>query len=42
MRSSSDWVRTPDGRWVRAPVQQTRGLTRQHNHDLKDLFKGAA
>ena len=42
MRSSSDWVRTPDARWVRAPVQQTRGLTRQHNHDLKDLFKGAA
>jgi transposase len=42
MRSSSDWVRTPDGRWMRAPVQQTRGLTRQHNHALKDLFKGAA
>ncbi len=41
-RSSSDWVRTPDGRWVRAQVQQTRGLTRQHNHALKDLFKGAA
>ena len=42
MRSSSDWVRTPDGRWVRAQVQLTRGLTRQHNHDLKDVFKGAA
>jgi transposase len=42
MRSSSDWVRTRDGRWLRAPVQQTRGLTRQHNHALKDLFKGAA
>ena len=42
MRSSSDWVRTPDGRWVRAPGQQTRGLTRPHNHALKDLFKGAA
>jgi len=42
MRSSSDWVQTPDGRWIRAPVQQTRGLTRQHNHALKDLFKGAA
>jgi hypothetical protein len=27
---------------VRAQVPQTRGLTRQHNHDLKDLFKGAA
>ena len=42
MRSSSDWVQTPDGRWIRAQVQQTRGLTRQHNHGLKDLFKGAA
>ena len=42
MRSSSDWVRTPDGRWIRAQVQQTRGLTRQHNHTLKDVFKGAA
>lgn len=42
MRSSSDWVRTSDGRWIRAPVQQTRGLTRQHNHVLKDVFKGAA
>ncbi len=42
MRSSSDWVQTPDGRWIRAPVQQTRGLTRQYNHGLKDLFKGAA
>lgn len=42
MRSSSDWIRTPDGRWMRAPVQQTRGLTRHHNHGLKDLFKGAA
>ena len=42
MRSSSDWVRTPDGRWISAQVQQTRGLTRQHNHALKDVFKGAA
>jgi len=42
MRSSSDWVRTADGGWVRAQVQQTRGLTRQHNHVLKDIFKGAA
>jgi hypothetical protein len=23
-------------------VQQTRGLTRQHNHTLKEIFKGAA
>ncbi|MDH3211921.1 MAG: IS110 family transposase [Myxococcales bacterium] len=42
MRSSSDWVRTPDERWIRAQVRQTRGLTRPHNHALKDLFKGAA
>jgi transposase len=25
MRSSSDWVRAADGRWLRAAVQQTRG-----------------
>jgi hypothetical protein len=42
MRSSSDWVRTADGGWIRAQVQQTRGLTRHHNHVLKDIFKGAA
>jgi hypothetical protein len=27
---------------MRVQVQQTRGLTRQHNHALKDVFKGAA
>jgi hypothetical protein len=42
MRSSSDWVQTADGGWIRAPIQQTRGLSRQYNHVLKDLFKGAA
>jgi transposase len=42
MRSSSDWVRTPEGGWIRGRVQQTRGLTRQHNHTLKEIFKGAA
>jgi hypothetical protein len=41
-RSSSDWAQTANGGWVRAPVQQTRGLSRQHNHGLKDIFKGAA
>jgi transposase len=41
-RSSSDWVQTADGRWIRARVPQTRGLSRQHNHVLKDIFKGAA
>jgi transposase len=42
MRSSSDWVQSPDGDWIRARVQQTRGLNRQHNPVLKDIFKGAA
>ena len=42
MRSSSDWVRDPSGRWVKVPVQQTRGLNRNFNHTLKRVFKGAA
>jgi transposase len=42
MRSSSDWVRTKDGSWTRATVQQTRGLNLNHNRTLKSLFKGAA
>jgi transposase len=42
MRSSSDWVQTADGGWIRAQVPQTRGLSRQHNRVLKDIFKGAA
>jgi transposase len=41
-RSSSDWVRTKDGGWARANVQQTRGLNKTHNHTLKHIFKGAA
>ncbi len=41
-RSSSDWVQTADGGWIRARVPQTRGLSRQYNHVLKDIFKGAA
>jgi hypothetical protein len=41
-RSSSDWVQTADGNWVKARVAQTRGLSRQHNHCLKSIFKGAA
>ena len=32
----------PGGRWVREPVQQTRGLNRNFNHTLKRVFKGAA
>lgn len=41
MRSSSDWVQQQDG-WVKAPVAKTRGLNRNHNRMLKDVFKGAA
>jgi hypothetical protein len=42
MRSSSDWVQVKNGGWVRAQVQQTRGLNRNHNSTLKNIFKGAA
>lgn len=42
MRSSSDWVRTKEGGWARTEVQRTRGLNRNHNHALKNIFKGAA
>jgi hypothetical protein len=35
-------VRTPGGQWVRAPVQQARGLNRTCNRTLKTIFKGAA
>jgi transposase len=41
-RSSSDWVQTADGAWIKARRPQTRGLSRQHNRFLKDIFKGAA
>jgi hypothetical protein len=41
-RSSSDWVQMADGGWVKARVPQTRGLSRQYNHVLKSIFKGAA
>jgi transposase len=42
MRSSSDWKQDKEGRWVRAQVQQTRGLTRRRHPLLKTVFKGAA
>jgi transposase len=42
MRSSSDWARASDGRWVRAAVQQSRGLNRNYNRTLKQILKGAA
>jgi hypothetical protein len=41
-RSSSDWVRTKSGEWVRGQVPQTCGLTRKRQPVLKSLFKGAA
>jgi transposase len=41
-RSSSDWVQTADGGWIKTRVPQTRGLSRQHNRFLKSIFKGAA
>ncbi len=41
-RSSSDWVQTADGNWIKTRVPQTRGLSRQHNRALKSIFKGAA
>jgi transposase len=42
MRSSSDWKRAKDGSWIRADVEKTRGLNLNHNHTLKNIFKGAA
>jgi transposase len=42
MRSSSDWVRLPDGQWAHAPTQRTRGLNRNFNRPLKNILKGAA
>ena len=42
MRSSSDWVQKKEGGWTRADVQKTRGLNLNHNHMLKNIFKGAA
>ena len=40
-RTSSDWVQQGD-QWKRKKVQQTRGLNQDHNHVLKNVFKGAA
>jgi len=36
-RSSSDWVQTADGTWIKTRRPQTRGLSRQHNRFLKDI-----
>jgi len=40
-RSSSDWIQV-NGKWMKAQVQQTRGLSFSYNHQLKWIFKGAA
>jgi hypothetical protein len=40
-RSTADWVRE-NGRWVKARVVQTRGLSLSHNRMLKAISKGAA
>ncbi len=41
-RSSADWVQQANGRMIWGPVIQTRGLNKACNHQLKDVFKGAA
>jgi transposase len=41
-RSSSDYVRGPQGHWKHQPVQQTRGLNHNRNATLKAVFTGAA
>jgi transposase len=41
-RSSSDWIHDRDGRWQRRLVAQTRGLNRNRQPLLKNVFKGAA
>lgn len=41
-RSSSDWTRATDGSWTRRSVPQTRGLNRNRQPLLKNVFRGAA
>jgi len=40
--TSSDWVQDGNKKWRRKPVQQTRGLNKNHNHVMKNVFKSAA
>jgi transposase len=42
MRSSSDWDQLPDGSWQKVKKPMTRGLNRNFNRMLQDVFKGAA
>lgn len=39
--SSSDWHKV-DGNWAHRRRAMTRGLSREYNHTLKEIFKGAA
>lgn len=42
MRSSANWEKARDGSWVRAKTIQSRGLNRNRNGGLKEVFKSAA
>jgi transposase len=42
MRSSADWVRDRQGKWTRSRIFQSRGLNRNRQPVLKEVFKGAA
>jgi transposase len=42
MRSSSDWEQMPNGRWEKVQRPMTRGLNRNFNRMLKNVYKGAA
>jgi hypothetical protein len=41
-RSSADWTKNREGRWVREVAPQTWGLNRNRQPLLKSVFKGAA
>ena len=41
-RSTNDWERGPQGRWTRTETTQTRGLNRNRNPRLKEVFRSAA
>lgn len=42
MRSSANWEKDRNGSWVRAKTIQSRGLNRNRNGGLKEVFKSAA
>jgi len=41
-RSTNDWERGPQGRWKRTETTQARGLNRNRNPRLKQVFRSAA